>query len=229
MNAPETFVPAAEAAFIGDISTPQINRLVDDGLVPRILLAQEAGTRRFARLAAAFAQFFFATEPLLATGARKRILAEITDRVSHLQSKEQVEDVLSLRRMPRTMNWKVVDAGLGVSVDVGAFVRTAMARAKDVDKSRQLVVCDPGILGGLPCFSGTQLPIENVLASLDTGISETRVLNAFPGLTTAHLAAARIYQQVHPRRGRPRRIADPNAHIVRKGSRPPPARCHSNS
>ncbi len=208
MTTQVAFVPAAEAAFIGGVSSPQMNRLVDEELVPRALLAQEGGSRRFARLAAAFAKFFFETETVLAATARKQVVWELTVRIEKLQVRDQV---FALKLMPKELDWKVGNLGAGaVLVDVSHYVAEAMGRAKDVDKAEQLVVEDAEVMGGLPCFAGTRVPIETVLASLEKGIAKDRLVASYPFLTDAHIDAASVYAQVHPRRGRPRRLSDTN-------------------
>lgn len=211
------FVPAAEAAFIGDVSAPQMNRLVDEQLVPRSLLAQEGGARRFARLAAAFAKFFIETEPVLAAGARKQVLIELTTRIEKLQARDQV---FALKLMPKELDWKVGNLVAGtVLIDVAPYVAEAMARAKDVDKAEQLVAEDPEVMGGLPCFTGTRVPIENVLASLEKGISKDRLAASYSFLTEAHIDAAQVYAKVHPRKGRPRRLSDTNLSVMPRVTR----------
>jgi len=97
-----------------------------------------------------------------------------------------------------------------VRVDVSHYVAEAMARAKEVDRAEQLVVEDAEVMDGLPCFAGSRVPIETVLASLERGIAKDRLITSYPFLTEAHIDAARVYAQVHPRRGRPRRLSDLN-------------------
>lgn len=211
MNTPQTYVPIAEAAFIGEVTAPQMNRLVDEDLVPNSLLVQELGARKFARLSAAFAAFFFAESELVA-GTRRRILQELTARVQQLQS---ANEVLALQLMPRNFDWTVF-VSPAVTVDVSSFISAAMGRAKEVDNADKLIVEDAGILGGLPCFAETRVPIENVLASLDKGAAKERVLRSYPFLTYAHIDAARVYDLVHPRKGRPRRLSDTNPATLRR-------------
>lgn len=216
MSTQPSFVPASEAAYIGGISLRDMNRLADEDLVPKSLFLQEGGSRRFARLSAAFAKFFYGTEQLLVAGARKQVLRELTFRVEQLGTRERV---LSLRFEPGEMNWKVVvDKSIGFEVDVAVFVTDALFRAKAVDSAAQLVTEDAQVMGGRPCFTGTRVPIDNVLASLDKGISKERLLASYPFLTAAHFEAARVYQQVHPRRGRPR-LRDANPPKSRRETR----------
>jgi uncharacterized protein (DUF433 family) len=64
----------------------------------------------------------------------------------------------------------------------------------------RLVTEDPEVMGGLPYFAGTRVPVENVLASLDKGIPKERVLASYPFLTDAHIEAALAYQRARQRR-----------------------------
>jgi uncharacterized protein (DUF433 family) len=80
------------------------------------------------------------------------------------------------------------------------------------------VKTDPEIMGGLPCFSGTRVPIENVLGSLDEGVSWERVLASYPFLSEAHVEAARAYVQTHPLPVRGRRFGELHPESVLKSS-----------
>lgn len=45
------------------------------------------------------------------------------------------------------------------------------------------------------------------------------VRKGYPFLTEAHIQAAKVYEEVHPRRGRPRRFADENPELSRRVTR----------
>ncbi|QDQ29306.1 DUF433 domain-containing protein [Chitinimonas arctica] len=198
------FVPTAEAAYLAELSDRQVNRMVDDQIVPAKLFEQhERGRRLFTRLSAAFARFYFGTEDTLLPAARRLVLAELTDRVERLCCKN---DVYTLIFLPAEMSWKVTQSS--VEIDVAPFIAKTLARMKEVDQADALVVTDPEILGGVPVFAGSRVPVDIVLASLDKGIALDRLCTSYPFLTKAHLAAARTYMQVHPRRGRPRNLAE---------------------
>lgn len=81
------------------------------------------------------------------------------------------------------------------------------------------VVSDPQILGGLPVFAGTRLPIDHVLASLAGGISLDTLQQAYPVLTPAHVEAARHWRQLHPRQDEDRRLADTLAGVPPRSTR----------
>ena len=198
---PPPFVPIAEAAFIAGLNDRQMSRVVDENLVPASLLDQQGSARRFSRLAAAFARFYFDTEQTLVASARRDVVEELARRVQRLRKRK---DVLALRVMPAELDWKV--ARKTVEIDIAPYVAEAFARAREVDEAGSLVTEDPAVMGGMPCFAGTRVPIEIVLGSLDEGMSGDEVRESYPFLTDAHVAAARVYAAVHPKRGRPRRM-----------------------
>jgi uncharacterized protein (DUF433 family) len=197
------FVTHAEAVFIAGISGRQLDRIADEHLVPDDLLDLNGPTRRYARLVAPFARFYFETEPTLVAAARRDVVSELFRRVQELRAPEPI---WALTVMPIEFNWKVGKPG--IEIDLLRFVAEAYVNAKKVDEAEALVVEDALVMGGLPCFAGTRVPISNVLGAIDEGMALDDVREDYVFLTEAHVAAARVYAQVHPRRGRPRRLRD---------------------
>jgi len=214
MPAPTQFVVSAEAAFIAGLSDRQMNRVIDEDLMPKVLFDQRGSTRRFTRLCAAFAKFYFDTESVLVAAARRQILEEITQRVVKWPTKR---DVLALLSLPEDANWKVIKHA--VEIDLAPYIANAFVRARDVEQADALVSTDAQIMGGVAVFAGTRVPIDGVLASLHSGVSMNRLKASYPFLGDTHIYAAKVYQQVHPKRGRPRRLADVNAVQTRRVSR----------
>ena len=202
MTTIDHFVPSAEAAFIAGVTQQQMNRMADEHLVPDSLLAKEDGSRRFARIAAAWAKFFFDTDTLLIASARKSILSELTARVALSKSSFHT---MCLHSLAKDIDWTFVDPKIGFRLDFAVIVNVAISRAKAVDEADELIARTDGVMGGKPCFKGTRLPIELVLDSLNKGIPEDRIANEY-SLSNAQLQAARVYAQVHPQRGRPVRL-----------------------
>ena len=210
----QRLIPTAEAAFIAGLSDRQMNRVVDEHLMPDVLFERVGSTRRFTRLCAAFAKFYFDDGNWLVASARRQVLDELTQRVVQLQRKE---DVLFLLKLPRKFNWKV--ANHSVEVDMAPYVTEVFSRVKDVSEADALVATDPAVMGGMAVFAGTRVPVDTVLGSLSAKVDMARLKASYPFLTEAHIQAARIHEEVHPRRGRPRRLADVNPPETRRVTR----------
>lgn len=210
---PTQLISTAEAAFIAGLTDRQMNRVVDEHLVPESLFEQRGNSRLFTRLGAAFAKFYFATEDLLVATARRQVIDELAARVDRLPARECILTLVQLD----TVSWKVKRNF--VEVDVLPFLQDAFNRANEVDQADALVTNDAEIMGGVPVFAGTRVPIEIVLGSLASGIEMNRLKASYPFLTEAHVQAAKVYEKVHPRRGRPRRIGESNPGFPRRVTR----------
>jgi uncharacterized protein (DUF433 family) len=199
------FVPSAEAAYIAELSDRDMNRVFDEHLVPDALVRSDGG-RRFARLASAFARFYFATDNLFVAPLRRHVVSALTQRVVALGNSEHI---LALQGTMDRADW-LVQVQFGQVVDVSSFVESAMARARQVDEAQAVIQVSDDVMGGMPVFAGTRVPLEMVTASLDKGISLERVVDAYPFVTPSLVEAARVYQLVHPRRGRRRSLGEAN-------------------
>jgi uncharacterized protein (DUF433 family) len=78
------------------------------------------------------------------------------------------------------------------------------------DMTKALVTSDPEIMGGTPVFAGTRVPVEIVLASAAAGADMSQLRAVYSFLTDAHIEAARVYIEAHPRREPPRRLSETN-------------------
>jgi len=214
MNTLSNFVPTSEAAYIAGISDRDMNRVMDEHILPDVLF-QGASGRSFARLGAAFASFYFETEDIFSAQFRRNIVSELTSRV---ESRSDKEDVFSLSSMPKDADWHI-DVSRVTSVNVADFVDAALGRTRQIEQANSLVETDPKKMGGQPVFTGTRLPIANILSSLDSGIDLDRMQASYPFLTDAHINAARVYNRVHPKRGRPAKLAESNPEWTVKSSR----------
>ncbi len=56
----------------------------------------------------------------------------------------------------------------------------------------------PGVCGGRACIQGHRIPVWGIIAYRRLGASDVRILEAYPQLTDADLAAAWEYAAAHP-------------------------------
>jgi uncharacterized protein (DUF433 family) len=79
-----------------------------------------------------------------------------------------------------------------------------------------LVVTGLDVMGGVAVFAGTRVPIDIVLESVAAGVDFGRLKASYAFLTEAHLQAARVYEEAHPRRCRPPKLAEVNPPETRR-------------
>ncbi len=53
-----------------------------------------------------------------------------------------------------------------------------------------VVHCDPEILGGIPVFAGTRVPVKNLIDYLEAGDTIDDFLDAFPAVSREQVIAA---------------------------------------
>lgn len=210
----QIFIPTPQAAYIAGLTDRQLNRVVDEHLLPSGLVEQGQNERLFTRLGAAFATFYFATDDVLVAGTRRLVLQELVERLNRVPEKNEVLNLAQVQ----AVDWKV--RCKAIEIDLRPYVQAAHLRSDEVDWAETLVTTDPQIMGSTPVFAGTRVPLEIVLGSLDSGIGMERLRGSYAFLTEAHIQAARVYQAVHPRKGRPRRLlAEQNPGLVRRVKR----------
>ena len=73
-----------------------------------------------------------------------------------------------------------------------------------LEKAKKMVVIDPNVLSGMPCFKGTRLPVHDIAGMVANGDEISAILAAYPTLTEEQVDAAIVYAQAYPRRGHPR-------------------------
>ena len=74
------------------------------------------------------------------------------------------------------------------------------------------VVVDPEVMWGIPCLAGSRLPARTLLGMVDGGDAWERIVDSWPWLTPAHVAAARCWLAAGEDGERPR---EPSADIER--------------
>jgi uncharacterized protein (DUF433 family) len=105
-------------------------------------------------------------------------------------------------------------------VDVDAARRDVTARMLDLDEAERLIHSDKETLGGEPVFKGTRIPVYSIAAMLEAGASVDDLLSGYPKLDAHMLELGRLWAAAHPRRGRPKRLADYGFKVTSTSRRP---------
>jgi len=190
-----------EAAVAAGVSVRDINRMVDEHLLPEGSYSA-AGARTFRADACLWIAFYRATADRLTADARLRMMR---NKVTHSPNWEGWR------------HWSIQDDFLTVNFD--SLWESVNARLHDLAEARELVAEDEEILSGAPVIRGTRVPVHDVAAALNAGISKDRVLRMYPSLNERQVNLAAVYAKAAPLRGRPRRFSPPQGANVRTAKR----------
>lgn len=182
---------ASEAAVVSSVSVRDVNRVIDESILPDDFI--RVGDGRHVRAAGcSLIAFYFESAKQLTSEQRLWAIKSAGPRL----------------RKPATAaallkeDWILRDDFL--TIDLAPFLRKTWERLGRLDQARKMVVTSPDVLGGTPVIRGTRVPVYDVAASTAAGISVNRVLAAYPNLDADTVELAAIYAEANPPRGRPR-------------------------
>lgn len=194
----KTLTPA-EAAVVANVSVRDVNRTVDEKILPEGCYSGSDRTRRFKADACLLIAFYFRAAHLLTSDERIRTIAK-----ANRQLKKYF-------RNTRVKEWIVRDDFL--SIDLSPFLKSVRERLAKLAKARALVVEDPEILNGTPVIKGTRVPVYDIAACVSAGDSKARILAGYPTITSDDIDLAVLYDKAYPPRGRP-----PKSPVLPKGA-----------
>ncbi len=90
-----------------------------------------------------------------------------------------------------------------VRIDAGKALAPARRRMRLYERTRDLIVSDPDIMGGSPTIRGTRITAQAILGRLDDGDTIATVLDDYPYLDEETVEAAALFAKANPPRGRP--------------------------
>jgi uncharacterized protein (DUF433 family) len=199
MRAAELLTPA-EAAVVAGVEIRDVNRVIDERILPDDLYRVEDG-RWLQANACALVSFYFHTAEKLTSRERSNVIAS----------------ALKLLKASRYYAGTYKDEFL--TIDLSRFADAAEHRHRELKAAREAIEERPDVLGGVPVFKGTRIPVRDVAASLKKGIAKSRILAAYPSLNERLLELGAIYADATPARGRPpARIASARRHVRKRGA-----------
>jgi uncharacterized protein (DUF433 family) len=182
----------AEAAALSGLALKAVHNAIDKRIVEIDAQPSPKRARRSLSIADVLRlKLWYQVGPILSQERRQRLFAEIE---RHPTAKRVKADTL-------------------VIVDVEEARKQIAGRVRALEAAEAAVVASRAILGGEPVFKGTRVPVRSIAAMLDEGTSEAEILDGYPALEPRYLALARIWAAAHPRRGRPKTLADRGAKV----------------
>ena len=182
-----------EAAMVSRVSLRDVNRVIDEHILPEGLFSLDDG-RRISVTACTLISFYFDSAKRLTSEERLFAIRVVGGRLHSFRT-------AALGALVEE-DWTVRDDFL--TIDLAPFVRRTKERMERLAAAREIVVSDPDVLGGAPVVRGTRVPVHDVAASVAAGLPIDRILAAYPSLDAEKVELAGIYAEANPARGRPR-------------------------
>jgi uncharacterized protein (DUF433 family) len=191
MAAITELLTATEAAVVSQVSVRDINRVIDESILPEEFFSVRNG-RHVVAAGCSLIAFYFESARRLTSEQRLWAIRHAGPRLGAGRSAAALlkED------------WILRDEFL--TVNFASFVRRTWERLCRLDEARDMVVSLPEILSGTPVIRGTRVPVYDVAASVTAGLPMDRILVAYPVLDADKVDLAAIYAEANPPRGRPR-------------------------
>lgn len=188
-----------EAAMIASVTVRDINRVIDEKILPERFYTLEGG-RHLHVTACPLVGFYFHAAKALTSEERSLLIRRLSDRIVE-------RPVARWRKSSKPDDWTVNDGFLTVSL--WEFAANAEDRHAKLAEARNMVIEDPDILSGTPVIRGTRIPVHDIAASAAAGLPHERIRSAYPGLDARMIELATIYAEATPLRGRPKRLVAP--------------------
>ena len=193
MGAAADMLRPTEAAVVARVTLREVNRVIDERILPEDLFSLDDG-RRIAATACTLIAFYFDSARRLTSEERLFAIREAASRLQRLRARTLASLVEE--------DWTVRDDFL--TIDLAPFIKRTKERMERLAAAREMVLTDPDVLGGTPVIRGTRIPVYDVAASVTAGLPIDRILAAYPSLNVDKIELATIYADANPARGRPR-------------------------
>ncbi len=95
-----------------------------------------------------------------------------------------------------------------VEIDIGKVKSAVERRVKLYHRGRRRVVSDPGVVSGEPVFAGTRIPVRHIGLLAAKGTATAEIEEDYPALDRADIEFARLFAQLRPDPGRPRKALE---------------------
>lgn len=211
MPAVAEMLRATEAAVVSRVSLRDVNRVIDEHILPDAFVSVDNGRHVLAG-ACSFISFYFESAKRLTS--EERLFAIRTAGPKLTRSRKLAWAAL-LRE-----DWTVHDEFL--TIDLMPFLKSTSERLSDLEAAREVVTSSDNVLAGTPVIRGTRVPVYDVAASVTAGHPIERILEAYPSIDAEEVRLAGIYAEANPLRGRPRTIGDlPEGSVIISDRRVP--------
>jgi len=192
-----------EVAAVASVPSRHVRHMIEAHFFPDEVIWHHDRRPAFKPSAAVFVAFDIRASNLLTADARRTAISDLAD---HFRTSIKIIE-------PRS--WKVPsDLSLSdgfLKIDAASLIKSVAESIERLFEAKERVVRDPEILSGTPVLRGTRIPVYDIAASVDKGISKERILRAYSDLTIRDIELAHLWAKANPPMGRPKRAIGPSS------------------
>jgi uncharacterized protein (DUF433 family) len=196
MAARAELLKTTEAAVVAGVDLREVNRVIDEGILPKDFFSTDNG--RYVFPAGCMLIAFYVESAGYLTAKERRFVMRTAG--ARLRNWSRKAFIVSLKE-----DWTVKHEFL--SVDFAPFVKSVSDRLERLSAADKLVSSSSDVLSGTPVIKGTRIPVHDVAASVAAGLPKERILAAYPRLDSNQIDLAVLYARANPVKGRPRGAA----------------------
>ena len=183
------FLSKSEAAFVAGLDAAVVDRAIDRLRIGRPFVQR----RRRARLLTAKGAFLIAADHLISRDIAAPARKELRKRLAALLREKPIEAVETIA---------VPSSALQMTIDFKPVSDGVVKRLSALESALALIVEDDEVQAGAPTFRGTRMLVRPIVDALRRGVPADELIADY-GLSPEQIAAARVYGDARPQRGRP--------------------------
>ncbi len=191
---PRHYTPA-EAAAVSGVAVKAVHNAIDKHIVVPVDAPLYGKKRRLGDEALLRLKLWYGVGATLTSARRERLFDEI--KAAPAANSVRADDLLI--------------------IDVAEARRQIQSNIRMLDEAEAAIHASKDILGGVPVFKGTRIPVRLVASMIAQGASSEEILSGYPKLDAHLLDLAQIWVTAHPAVGRPAKL--PEAGYVLKATR----------
>ena len=190
----ETGFSLKEAAVLADMSEKAVrHELAREIATPARRQVGESVRRRFDEADILYLSLIAELPVSLSVADRRGLYAMIAGRLRAAGRWRRAGDRLRLT------------GAVPVEIDATELRKRLARRLRLYRRGRARLISRPDLVGGEPVFNGTRVPVRHVGLLARKGVPVAEILEDYPALDEEDVAFARLFVELRPDPGRPRR------------------------
>lgn len=193
MSPASEVLKTTEAAVVSRVGLRDVNRVIDEGILPNGCFGLDDG--RYVIASACTLIYFYFNSAAFLTSEERQFAIHIAEPRLRKSASAAMSALLK-------EDWIIRHEFL--TIDFQPFVQGVVDQLDKLVATRDMVISSKDYLNGMPVIRGTRVPVYDVAANVNSGVSLEEILDGYPTINARQVELAKMYADAYPPRGRPR-------------------------